>query len=249
MSPMPPWLILVCRIAILALIPVVLTLTNVRLLMTPLFPNIEYNLPNFPDDFYGFTKAQRLYWSQRSIDYILGDPRVGKIETWKFPEDGVSAPGTQAPPESCPAYSTDYGPRDCTYFYNDREVKHMVDVQIVTRGALTAWAVAGAIVLVSALALFFAGERLALRAALLSGVGVTLVLYIGIMLYIAINFDQLFVQFHQAFFEGGTWMFLWSDSLIRLFPVTFWRDAFIFIGAASLAEAGALGAWAWFGLQ
>jgi integral membrane protein (TIGR01906 family) len=81
------------------------------------------------------------------------------------------------------------------------------------------------------------------------GAGITLLFYLGIVLYIAVNFNALFVQFHQVFFEGGTWQFLWSDTLIRLFPLRFWQDAFIFIGGASLVEALVLGAGAWWGIK
>jgi hypothetical protein len=50
MRTMPPWLLLTCRILLVVLIPIVLTLTNVRLLMTHAFPEIEYSLPGFPAD-------------------------------------------------------------------------------------------------------------------------------------------------------------------------------------------------------
>ena len=76
MKPLPHWLLLASRFVLLLLVPVVITLTNVRLLMTPLFPEVEYNLPHFPADPYGFTKAQRLFWSKRSIDFILANPNL-----------------------------------------------------------------------------------------------------------------------------------------------------------------------------
>ncbi len=107
----------------------------------------------------------------------------------------------------------------------------------------------GALLLLSAGALYYFGERAALRAGLLWGAGITLVFYLGIIAVIAVNFNALFVQFHQVFFESGTWTFLFSDTLIRLFPVRFWQDAFIFIGAASLVEALVVGAGAWWGIR
>ncbi len=88
---MPESLAWVLRILLIASIPVVLSLTNVRLLMTPLFPDVIYNLPGFPDDYYGLTKADRLHWSKQSIQYILNDPAVGDLADWKF-ADGVTAP-------------------------------------------------------------------------------------------------------------------------------------------------------------
>jgi len=239
MTPMPAWLALTCRLLLIALVPVVLTLTNVRLLMTPLFPNFEYNLPGFPLDLYGFAKEDRLKWSKVAIDYLLNNAGIEFLADLRFPE------GQTAPPESCGDYTT----RDCTYLYNDRELRHMVDVKNVTRGALWVWGVGGVMVLLSAGALFYFGERAALRAGLLWGAGITLVFYLGIIAVIAVNFNALFVQFHQVFFESGTWTFLFSDTLIRLFPVRFWQDAFIFIGAASVVEALSVGVGAWFGVK
>jgi integral membrane protein (TIGR01906 family) len=236
---MPDWLNLACRVALTVLIPVVLTLTNVRLLMTSLFPDIEYSLPGFPADPYGFTKADRLKWSKAAIDYLLNNAGIEFLAELRFPA------GQTAPPESCGYYAT----RDCTYLYNDRELRHMLDVKNVTRGALTVWAVGGVLGLLAAGALLYFGERAALRAGLLSGAAITLVIYLGLILYIAVNFSALFTQFHQVFFEGGTWLFLFSDTLIRLFPVRFWQDAFIFIGGASVVEALVIGAGAWWGLK
>ena len=239
MNPMPAWLALTCRLLLIVLVPVVLTLTNVRLLMTPLFPNFEYNLPGFPLDLYGFAKEDRLKWSKVAIDYLLNNAGIEFLADLRFPE------GQTAPLESCGDYTT----RDCTYLYNDRELRHMVDVKNVTRGALWVWGVGGVMVLLSAGALFYFGERAALRAGLLWGAGITLVFYLGIIAVIAVNFNALFVQFHQVFFESGTWTFLFSDTLIRLFPVRFWQDAFIFIGAASVVEALSVGVGAWFGVK
>ena len=239
MKPMPAWLALTCRLLLIVLVPVALTLTNVRLLMTPLFPNFEYNLPGFPLDLYGFAKEDRLKWSKVAIDYLLNGAGIEFLADLRFPE------GQTAPLESCGDYTT----RDCTYLYNDRELRHMVDVKNVTRGALWVWGVGGVMVLLSAGALFYFGERAALRAGLLWGAGITLVFYLGIIAVIAVNFNALFVQFHQVFFESGTWTFLFSDTLIRLFPVRFWQDTFIFIGAASILEAALVGAWAWFGVK
>jgi integral membrane protein (TIGR01906 family) len=237
------------RYALILTLPVGFTLVNVRLLMTPAFPAIEYNLPDFPADPYGITKAQRLYWSNRSIDFIQGFERAGQIEQWKFPEDGVSPAGATAPGESCQYYGSAYGARDCTYFYNDREVKHMVDVLIVVRGAMTLLLGAALVALLAIGGLRANGSTAALRAGLLGGAGLTAVLYLALIAYIAVNFNTLFVQFHEVLFQGGTWSFLWSDSLIRLFPIKFWQDAFTFIGVASLLEAGGVAAWAWWGLR
>jgi integral membrane protein (TIGR01906 family) len=65
--------------------------------------------------------------------------------------------------------------------------------------------------------------------------GWALVGFIGVILvFVALSFSNLFTWFHQIFFESGTWQFYTSDTLIRLFPMRFWRDAFIFVGIMSL---------------
>jgi integral membrane protein (TIGR01906 family) len=55
------------------------------------------------------------------------------------------------------------------------------------------------------------------------------------------SFWQFFTQFHGLFFEGDSWLFLYSDTLIRLFPMRFWQDAFLVVGGLALAGGLALG--------
>jgi integral membrane protein (TIGR01906 family) len=230
-------------------IPVALTLTNVRLLMTPLFPEIEYNLPNFPPDRYGITKAERLYWAKRSIQYILGDPAVGPVEQWKFADSGLVPEGFIAPEESCKYYGNDYGPRDCTYFYNDREVKHMLDVRVIVVQVIGVWIVTAILALLAIGMLNFTGHTASLRLGLLNGAVLTWGILIFLVAFIAIGFNQFFTLFHQVFFAEGTWIFLWSDSFIRLFPLDFWFHAFLFVGVATLAQAALIAAIAWWGMR
>jgi hypothetical protein len=256
---MPEWLLTACRLILTVGLPIALTLTNVRLLMTPLFPQVEYGLraysqvDNYPGRLpdggrHPFTQADRLFWALRSIAYILGDPAAGAIEAWKFSDEGRAPAGTLAPADSCPYYDNEYGARDCTYFYNDREVRHMVDVRAVTAGALWVWGLALGLSVAAAGLLLYAGRPAALRLGLLNGAVVTWIALIGLVLFMAVGFNQFFTLFHRVFFTGDTWLFLWSDSLIRLFPLQFWFDAFLFVGLATLAEAGLLGALAWRGL-
>lgn len=52
-------------------------------------------------------------------------------------------------------------------------------------------------------------------------------------------FWAFFEGFHSLFFEGDSWLFLYSDTLIRLFPLRFWQDTFLF--AAGIAVLGGFG--------
>jgi uncharacterized membrane protein len=45
-----------------------------------------------------------------------------------------------------------------------------------------------------------------------------------------------FNTFHLIFFKPGSWLFSYSDTLIRLFPVEFWFDATLTISSFSFAS-------------
>jgi integral membrane protein (TIGR01906 family) len=68
---------------------------------------------------------------------------------------------------------------------------------------------------------------------------VALVVVIGI--FAAVSFWQFFTIFHELFFTGDSWQFLFSDTLIRLFPMRFWQDAFLFVGILDVMGGLALG--------
>lgn len=67
---------------------------------------------------------------------------------------------------------------------------------------------------------------------------VGLIVVVGITVNPNVFWD-FFAGFHSLFFEGDSWLFLFSDTLIRLFPLRFWQDAFLF--AAAIALGGGLG--------
>jgi len=197
------------------LVPVILILTSVRLLLTPLFVQIEYRTPNFPTDPYGFTQQDRLYWSQIALEYLLNDEGISFLEELEF-EDG-------------------------TQVYNAREFKHMLDVKEVLQYALLAWYISLGSIFLLGLGAYWGGWMKAYKSGLSRGGWITVSIISVTMVAVLIGFGVFFVFFHQVFFEAGTWVFRFSDTLIRLFPQRFWRDAFIAIGLVSLAGGLALG--------
>ena len=52
--------------------------------------------------------------------------------------------------------------------------------------------------------------------------------------YMVFNWRDFFTTFHRIFFKGDTWTFPYSDTLIRLFPIRFWRDSFIAVGVITI---------------
>lgn len=199
-------------VAILVL--VMLILTSVRILITPAFVHVEYRTPNFPPDRYGFTREDRLYWSMIALDYLLNDEGISFLEELQF-EDGSQV-------------------------YNARELKHMVDVKNVVRAALIVWYVSLIAVFLFGIWAYWGGWWQVYKLGLSRGGWITVILVAVTMLAVLIAFSVFFVFFHEIFFDTGTWIFRFSDTLIRLFPERFWRDTFIAIGLLSLAGGLAL---------
>ena len=125
--------------------------------------------------------------------------------------------------------------------YNQRELRHMLDVKIVVGAAI--WVLYGSLaVLISAGFWAFKQDWVwDYRLALARGGRLTAGLIVVLILALILSFDWVFVGFHKIFFEGDTWIFRYSDTLIRLFPVRFWQDAFITVGVLALLGGALLG--------
>ena len=193
---------------IILLFPLMAITSAIRVALTPIYINAEYNLPGFPPDDYGFSTADRLQWGQYSIDYLLG-----KVPHLEF--------STQTLPDGSP-------------LFNEREISHMLDVRNLTAPVLLIWKIVLAffllVLLFSLTGKWFTDYLKALN----KGAQLTILLIALILGSVALNFDLLFTKFHQLFFTGDTWLFYLSDNLIRLFPMRFWRDLFIFIGGLTI---------------
>ena len=210
-SATPSWIGL-ARIGLQALLPLVLVLTSVRLLLTEIFVRMEYSLPGFPADRYGFTKADRIQYAAVALDYLLNDAGVEFLGNQRF-EEGSAV-------------------------YNERELRHMQDVKQVTQSALRVRRVGAGLILVLVLVVWRgAGGRFALEA-LQDGSRLTAILMLVLGVVLLVGFAVIFVGFHQVFFDPDTWTFRFEDTLIRLFPERFWQVAFGAVALATLVQAG-----------
>ncbi|MBN1668985.1 MAG: TIGR01906 family membrane protein [Anaerolineales bacterium] len=216
------------------LTPVMLVLTAVRLLLTPLYIQVEYRLPYFPEDRYGFSQSDRIYWADLARLYLLNNAGIDFLAQLQFPE-GQQAAG------DCDEFQP---PRDCSYFYNDRELRHMLDVKVIVKATLAVLGLALFLTLGLGFWAYWGGWWPGYRRSLERGGWAAVGLIMAILAYLALNFNSLFINFHRIFFEGDTWLFHFSDSLIRLFPTVFWRDAFIWAGGLTLLGAAGLIYWA-----
>jgi len=192
-------------------IPLVLILTGLRVFFTPPFAIVEYNLPGFPEDPYGFTKEERIHWANMSLKYLNNNAGINFLGDLQFP-DGSS-------------------------LFSERELSHMADVKVFFKSIMNLWL---------GLVIFLIGIGfLAWRVRRLSrfwsaasfGGWLTLGILGLILVTVFLNFSALFTAFHRLFFTGDTWLFYFSDTLIRLFPLRLWQDLFIAIGVLSIAGA------------
>ncbi|MDX9991448.1 MAG: TIGR01906 family membrane protein [Anaerolineales bacterium] len=195
----------------------VLPLFFVRLLLVPAFPAIEYRMPGFPADNYGFSDEQRVHWATYGIEYLLNDAGPQFLGDLRF-EDGSPV-------------------------FSEAEVSHMLDVKIVVAATLRVFRIS--LVLLVSLGLFawWRSEVDSFRLGISRGGWILLILLLTLGLLAATSFWQFFSAFHAIFFEGDSWLFALSDTLIRLYPIRFWQDVILYILGGSALAGGLLG---WF---
>jgi integral membrane protein (TIGR01906 family) len=213
---MPTQVARLLKIVVDLLLPILLVVGSVRLLVTDQYLALEYNKADFPSDPFGFDNAQRLAFAAANFRYVR---EAQPIETLANQRLGDSP------------------------LYNNRELKHMQDVQNAYQAIWRLWQIAVAVFALAALALGWrADTRPALIDAFKWGGLLTggLIATVGLLAVVA--WRVWFVAFHQIFFAPGTWMFNYSDTLIRLFPEKFWFDAAMTISGLTLI-GGLLFAW------
>lgn len=203
------------------LTPVALIFMGILFLLTPVFLNLEYRIPGFPADSYGFSLNDRLKWASLAQQYLVNDAGVDFLANLKFPNG--------------------------TALYNDRELSHMQDVKKIVKPVL--WIGYGSWIILLGLAVLAFRSKNELRKSFIKGLrdggrfSIILLLMIGV--FAVTSFWNFFTMFHGLFFKGDSWLFFYSDTLIRLFPMRFWQDAFLMIGLITLIGSLAL----FFGLK
>jgi integral membrane protein (TIGR01906 family) len=202
------------------LVPLALIGTSLRILLSPIFINIEYRMPYFPIDEYGMTQQERLHWAPFALQYLVNNADISYLGDLNF-EDGSP-------------------------LFNERELAHMSDVKNVVRGALNVWVIS--LIILTLIAFYSYRQNwmpdyfIGLRRGGMWMIGLAIAIGMVAFVGITINPDifwQFFTLFHHLFFTGDSWLFYFSDTLIRLFPMRFWEDAFLW--AAILSLGGGVG--------
>lgn len=178
--------------------PIVLMALAVRTIASGTFLKFEYFYrPGFPADTYGFSSDDRLHYASYAVDYL------SNVDGSRYLGDIVLANGMRA--------------------FNDQELSHMADVKALI-SLLFFLGIVGVIGMVISGVYLSRKNGPGLHMGYRIGSLITLVLFIVIAIIAATGFDRFFTHFHQLFFSAGTWQFYTNDTLIRLFPESFWID-------------------------
>jgi integral membrane protein (TIGR01906 family) len=199
------------------LVPIALTLTAVRIMLSPAYIQIEYRMPGFPDDPYGFNQEERLKNADIARVYLLNSAGINFLGDLKL-SSGES-------------------------LYNERELEHMLDVKKVVQAAIWVWYASLILLAGFGAWAWFGGWRREYRRGLGRGGWLTVILLGTLVVLVILSFGFIFVAFHNVFFAAGTWTFDFTDTLIRLFPERFWRDIFLAVGGLTILGGFLLG---WF---
>ncbi|HET92248.1 MAG TPA: TIGR01906 family membrane protein [Chloroflexi bacterium] len=215
------WPRLVHGLLVLAL-PIAMLVFSIRATTGHWFVQWEYHKPDFPPDPYGLSTAERVRLAQVCVDYLSSSAPLSLLADLRLPGGGPA--------------------------FNARELRHMADVQAVY-DSLTAGGIIALAALLGVTAALLASPHSRRRAptALFQGSLLTIGLLAAVGAYMILNWNDFFTTFHHLFFEGDSWLFLHTDTLIRLFPVRFWMDvaAVIVSLLMLLTIAVGIGSWMW----
>lgn len=210
----------IIRWLIILATPVLLTVGTVRFLIAwdnPSYPEFEYG--RIASDSFGFSDEERLELAQGTMAYLRRSEPAAEVI---FMLEDLRIPGTDQS------------------LYNEAEIGHMLDVKEVADAFKPAFWIS-AIIVVGGLIYLMVREQTRFFGAktMMYGGLFTVGLVLAVMLFMFVAWNSAFTVFHNIFFDSGTWTFLYTDSLIRLFPEQFWFD-FGTIWTVSILGGGGL---------
>ena len=189
-------LIRVLESIVLVSLPPLILLSGLYLFLSPAYVRYEYGRASLP----------------RSSVLTDGQRYVAAVECIRYLRTGVGLEALQRLEGSDGA------------LFNDRELRHMADVKRVTRAAFTVLHTSALVVVGAVVVLARYGPRGQWARRLAQGAGLTAGLVTLLLIAVVANFNWFFTTFHHIFFEGDTWLFPYTDSLIQLYPLPFWID-------------------------
>jgi integral membrane protein (TIGR01906 family) len=207
-------------VVIAVAVPPILIANALRVLSTDAFVRYELGRDGFPPDRYGLTDEQREALALRGLRSI--EPG----------SEGIVLLERATLPDGSPAFDA-------------RELSHMRDVRTLFGALLRGTLVATALIAVVALVLARTPLRAVVPTGLLAGSLATLGVALLAVPVILLGFDGFFTRFHEVFFEGDSWRFSNTDTLIRIYPERFWEDVSQLAAALTVLQALVLAPLTW----
>jgi integral membrane protein (TIGR01906 family) len=199
-------------VAIAIATPVALVATGFRVLAHEWFVAYEYDRDGFPADRYGLTREQRQTLALVGLESIRpGSAGIVLLREAELPD------GTPA--------------------FDRRELAHMNDVRGLFGAVLRFQLVFAVGIAVLALSLARTRWRLTVPGGLLGGALGTIAVAVAAVPLILVGFDRFFVGFHEVLFDGSSWRFSSTDTLLRLYPERFWEDTSRLVAVITVAQA------------
>jgi integral membrane protein (TIGR01906 family) len=207
-------------VLIAVVVPPMLIVNGFRVLATDTFVRWELGRGGFPQDRYGLTHDQREALALTGLESIRpGSEGIVLLERATLPD------GSQA--------------------FDQRELSHMQDVRTLFGAVLRGQLVAALVIAALALGLARTRLRAVVPRGLLGGALLTLAIAVLAVPFILLGFEDFFTRFHEVFFQGDSWRFSNTDTLIRLYPDRFWQDVSRLAAAITVAQALVLAPLAW----
>jgi len=208
-------------VAIAVVVPPTLVVNALRALATESYTRWE--LDRLEPDAYGLTAEQREALALRGLESIRpGSSGIELLEDARLPD------GSRA--------------------FDERELSHMKDVRRVFGLVLRAQLVTLLVLTGVALAFVRGRFRTLVPRGLLVGALATLGVAVLAVPVIVLGFDAFFTRFHEMFFEGDSWRFSNSDTLIRVYPEQLWIDVSRIAAALTVVQALVLAGLSWWWL-
>jgi integral membrane protein (TIGR01906 family) len=210
-----------CAVLIVVTLPWFLALTSLLPLITPAFLRLQYARPDVPPSA-RFSPQERQAFAQAAAHYLVSTEGIDYL---------ANLTGQNGSP-----------------LFNERELTHMVDVKVLLNKAI-ALDVVLVLILLACLGILLSQQETRDRIPryLLAGSLVAPALALSAMIVVPLQFQFFFIEFHHVFFEGETWLFPRTDTLIQLFPEQFWFNALQswLLLIVTLSVALAIGSYAW----
>ena len=125
---------------------------------------------------------------------------------------------------------------DDAYVLPSDALSHLDDVFTVVRTARTVLIVLAVVALVGCVTIASTRGRIQAGKTIMASPGVVLVLFAGLALWAALDFDGFFAFIHSLFFTAGTWTFSADSLLIRMYPEGFWTGmAVVWLATTTVA--------------